>query len=221
MWEEFFVGLEGWAMDASAAAAQLDRVTQVKHLVVDEVFHGVAWNVGAIKDAADHNRVVRGIVMSQALARMVGAPGHLRTRHQAIEKFGVQIFEDLFQVVVRAFGAMDLLAPAHLPDQVGLGGDALASRKLSEARCMAAVDLFSIELGYQDVEDGVKHIVTGALQQVRQPHQDASIAQADGVVEVGKRKELHLEFGKRRPWTQLPVGMLKKIRNSGVHRVRL
>src|SRR5579859_5417753 len=221
MRKKFLIGLKCGSMHASAAAAQFDRVSQVQHLVVNEVFHCVPGNVGTIKDAADHNGVVGRIIVSQALARVIGAPGHLRSRHQAKEKPDIQIFEDLFQIVVQTFGSMDFLAPSHLSDQVGLGRDALASGKLSEARGMATVDLFSVKLGDQDVKDGVEHIVACALQQVREAYQDASFAQTDGVVEVGKREELDFVHRKRSTRTQLPVGMLKKNRNSGVHRVQI
>src|SRR5437660_5535334 len=143
MRKELFFRLKPWPMHAAPAAPQLYRVTQMKHLVVDEVFNRVAGNAGAIKDAADHNGVVGRIVVSETLARVIGAPGHLRTRHQAVEKPGIQVVENDLQVVVDASGSMNFLAPAHLPDQMGLGRDALASSKLAEARRMAVLDLLA------------------------------------------------------------------------------
>jgi hypothetical protein len=47
----------------------------MKHLVIDDVFEGVAGNAGLIEDAADHNRIMRGIIVAQAVARMVLTPG--------------------------------------------------------------------------------------------------------------------------------------------------
>ena len=55
-------------MDATPAAAKLDWVAQVKHRVVDEVVNCVTGNIGAIKNTADHDRVVRRIVVSEAPA---------------------------------------------------------------------------------------------------------------------------------------------------------
>src|SRR5207244_10259510 len=131
-------------------------VPQMKHLVVDEVFNRIAGNTRTIKYAADHDGVVRRIIMSQALARVIGAPGHLRTRHESIKEPGIEIIENGFQVVVRALGPMNLLAPAHLPDQMSLGRDTLASGKPTEARCMAVLDFLAVKLCNQDMKDGVQ-----------------------------------------------------------------
>jgi hypothetical protein len=221
VWKEFLVRLKCRSVHAAAAAAQLYRVPKVQHLVVDEIFHSVAGDFGSIKDAADDDGVVGGIVVSQALARVVGAPCHLRPRHQSVEELGIQVFEDLFQVVMQAFRAMDFLASTHLANQVGLGGDGLASGKFPEAGRMAGIDVFSIELSDQDMKDGVEHIVSGPFHQVGEAHQDESFAQTDGVVEVGKREELDLEAGQRRARTHLPVGVLKENRESGVHRLQI
>jgi hypothetical protein len=221
MGKEFFFCLKRRSVHASAAATQLYRMAQMKHLVVDEVLNRIAGNTRAIKHAADDYGVVRRIVMSQAVARVIDAPGHLRARHQAEKEPGIQRIENLFQVIVRALGSMDLFAPAHLPDQMGLGGDALAPGKLAEARRMAIVDLLAVELRDQNVQDGVQHVVRSALHQVREPHQDTAFPQTNGVVQIGEREELDFKFGKRRSRTQLPIGVLKKNRNSGVHQIQI
>src|SRR5437016_3251949 len=166
MGKEFFFCLKRWPVHATPAATQLNRVPQMKHLVVDEVFNRISGNTRAIKYAADHDGVVCRIVMSQALARVIGAPGHLWTRHESIKEPGIEIIENGFQVVMCALGPMNLLASAHLPDQMSLGRYALASGKLTEARRMAVADLLAVKLCNQDMKHGVQYVVGSALHQV-------------------------------------------------------
>src|SRR5437899_1802576 len=51
--EELFLGLELRGVDAAAAAAQLDGVLQVEHLVVNDVFQHVPRHGGMVEDTAD------------------------------------------------------------------------------------------------------------------------------------------------------------------------
>src|SRR5438874_11013141 len=83
--EQFFFRLKVRRMHAAAAATELDRMLQVKHFVIDDVLHRILRNPGVVENPAYHNRVVRGIVMSKAVAGVVSAPGHLWTREQSVE----------------------------------------------------------------------------------------------------------------------------------------
>src|SRR5690242_16798744 len=131
-------------MHATPAAAQLYRMPKVKHLVVNEVFNRVAWDFGAIKHAAHHNCVVGRIIVSQALARVVSTPGHLRTRHQTVEMPPIQVLKDFFEMKVSALRATEAFAPAHLPDQMHSGGDCPAAGKTAVTRRMSLVDFLPI-----------------------------------------------------------------------------
>ena len=96
MRKELFFGLELGGMNAAAAAAQPDRVLEVKHFVIDDVFDGVARNVRMVENTADDNGVVGGIVVPEAVARVILAPGHLGTGQQAVEKSVVEIVKNRF-----------------------------------------------------------------------------------------------------------------------------
>src|SRR5579863_5977668 len=144
-------------MHAPAAAAQLDWMPQVKHLVVDEIFHGVTWHFSVIEDLADHNGVVGGVIVAQAPARVVAAPGHLRASHETVKESRIQIVKDLLQVVVASLWSQQPLAPAHLADEMGFGGNALAAGEFTEASCMLRINLFAVELGNQDMKNGVQN----------------------------------------------------------------
>ena len=73
--EEPFFGLEFAGVDAAASIFCFYGMPEVEHLVVHEVFDGVARGLAAVEDAADHDGVVRGIIMAEQAAGGVLAPG--------------------------------------------------------------------------------------------------------------------------------------------------
>ena len=56
-----------------------------------------------------------------------------------------------------------------------------------------------------------------SLQQIREPYQEAAIAQPDRVVDVGKRKEFDFQLGQGRGWTQLATGFLENFKQAFTH----
>ena len=92
-------------MHQPPAAAQLDWMPQVQHLVINEIFNGIERDARGIKNAADDDGVMRGIVMAQAAQGLVAAPGHLRPGHQAMEEAEIQVVKNLVEIIVLAFGA--------------------------------------------------------------------------------------------------------------------
>ena len=204
-------------MHAAAAAAQFDRMAQVKHLVIHEIFDGITRRLRTVEYTAHDDGVVGGIVVAQAVARVIAAPGHLRTRHQSMKEARIQIIEDLFQVVMLAVGAEQALAPAHLPDQVGLGRDALAAGKFTEARSMLLINFFAIKLGDQDVKDGVQDWIGRTFKKIRDSHQNPSLAQPNGVVQIGEREEQNLELRHGIARTEFAVGAFEEGTDCWIH----
>jgi hypothetical protein len=62
--EETLFGLELAGVNAAATSFDADGVLEVEHLVVEEVFDGAAGGIGAIEDAGDDDRIVRGVVVA-------------------------------------------------------------------------------------------------------------------------------------------------------------
>lgn len=79
--EEFFFFSKGRGMDQAPAAAEFDRVTQMQHFVIDEIFNGIERDARGIENAADDDCVVRRIVVAQTPEGLVAAPGHLWPSH--------------------------------------------------------------------------------------------------------------------------------------------
>ncbi len=115
-------------MHAAAAAAQLYRMFQVQHFVVDDVFHCGSRNAEVVENSADDDGVVRGIVVAEAAAGFIAAPCHTWPRQQPVKKSGIQIVENDFQIVDLPLRRFDSFPSAELPQQVhffcnGMTGD--------------------------------------------------------------------------------------------------
>jgi hypothetical protein len=65
--KEFFLLLKGFGMHTTATPIQFHWMLQVEHLVIDEIFHAINRHLCAIEDAADDNRIVSGVIMTEAL----------------------------------------------------------------------------------------------------------------------------------------------------------
>ena len=186
----------------------------MQHLVVDEIFHRITRHLRTIKDPADDDRIVRRIVVSQAVAGMIAAPGHLRPRHQPVEEARIKIIKYLLEMIISAGGTMDALASPHLANQVHLTGHGVTPRKFAKAGRVKAVNFFTVQFGNQDVQDGMKHRLRRSFEQVGEANQQFSVTQADGIVQVGEREEPNLKFRQRRSRAELSVGLFEDVGGS-------
>src|SRR5229473_1203006 len=124
--EQFFLFLKLPRVHASPTPTQPDRVLQMQHLVKQNVFHGVARHARMVEDAADDYSVVGGIVVAEAAAGVVLAPGELRASHESVEETAVEVIEHFFQMVVVAAGRANVFASAHLADEPRFSGNVVA-----------------------------------------------------------------------------------------------
>src|ERR1039457_5366762 len=62
----------------AARAAVVDRITQVQHFVEHDVLQGRRRRKRPVEDAANNDRIVRGIKMPQHAARSAAAPAQQR-----------------------------------------------------------------------------------------------------------------------------------------------
>ena len=63
--EEILFGLELAGMDAAASIFCFYGMPEVEHLVIHQVFDSEARRVAAVEDAADHDGVVRSVVVPE------------------------------------------------------------------------------------------------------------------------------------------------------------
>lgn len=78
-------------------------------------------------------------------------------------------------------------------------------------------DGLAIELGQQDVCDGVVHGLGCVLKQVREPDIEAPLAQPNGCVQRGEAAEADIERRDGRAWPEGAVLLLKDGHKLGRH----
>jgi hypothetical protein len=110
-----------------------------------------------------------------------------------VEETGVQGFEDLVEIVVVADGGGEAFAPSGLADVLGLAGDGFGGDVAAVAVGVGGGDWLLVELGEEDVGDGVVDGVGRGFEQVGETDVEAALAEADGGVERGEAAEADVE----------------------------
>jgi hypothetical protein len=191
--EEALFGLELAGVNAAAAGLDADGMLEVEHLVVEEILDGAARGVGTVEDAADDDGVVGGVVVAEHAAGVMSRPGEGGAAEESVEELGVERFEDFVEIVVMAGGGGEAFAAAGLADVLGLTGDGLGGDVAAVAVGVGGCDGLLIELGKEDVGDGVMDGIGGGLEQVGEADVEAAFAQADGRVEGREAAEADVE----------------------------
>ncbi len=196
-------------MHASSAPPQPDWVLQMQHLVEQDVFDRVARHARAVEDAADDDGVVGRVVVAEAPAGVVAAPGKLRAPHESVEEPAVEVVEDFFQMVVMAAGGADVLASAHLADEPRFGGNVVAGDIAAITGAVRAIDRLTIKLGEQDVGDRVQQGFGSAFKQVGKADVELSLAEADSVIDGDESIETNMHRRRRRAGAKFAIGFVK------------
>src|ERR1700733_5019342 len=126
---------------------------------------------------------MRGVVVAQQTLRMMLAPCKLRAAKQSMEESLVQHIEDLFEVVITPLGTAVALGPARMADLLRLARHGFAILKTLVAMVVRAVDGLFVNLGDQDMRDGMEDRLRRAFQQVRKADMQLAFAQPDGGIE--------------------------------------
>jgi len=187
--EAGFVGLEFGRVDAAAQAARPDGVLEMEHLVIEQIFDGVARAGGAVKDAADDDGVVGGVVVAERALGVVLAPGKVGAAEQPAEEARVERVENFIKIKVAALGAEVALGAARGADELGLaryggrGGEALV------AQVVRRVDVLAVELSQENVCDGMEDRLWSAFEKIGETDVYLTLAKANGGVERGEAAE--------------------------------
>src|ERR1035441_6183796 len=108
--------LELSGMYTATQSAHADGMFQVKHLVVEQIFDGITGTGWPIENAADHDGVVCGIVVTQGSPGHVLTPRKLGAAQQTSEEPQIEGIEHFFEVVEAAFRSGKALAAARPAD---------------------------------------------------------------------------------------------------------
>jgi hypothetical protein len=125
----------------------------------------------------------------------MGGPGEGGAAEEAVEEAGVEGFEDFVEIVVMAGCSGEALAAAGLADVLGLFGDGLGGDVAAVAVGVDAGDGLFVELGEEDVGDGVMDGFGCGLEEVGETDVEAAFAEADGGVERGEAAKADVERG--------------------------
>jgi hypothetical protein len=126
-----------------------------------------------------------------------------------VEETGVQGLEDLVEIVVVADGGGEAFAAASLADVLGLAGDGFGGDVAAVAVGVGGGDGFLVELGEEDVGDGVVNGVGCGFEQVGETDVEAAFAEADGGVERGEAAEADVERRNGGAGTEVAVLIFK------------
>ena len=215
--EELFFFKKFARVYAPPASAQVHRMLQMQHLVINDVLDDVTRHTPVVEDAADDDRIVSGIVVPKPVAGVLTAPGELRPPHQSVEESPVEVVEDLFEMVMMPARRVDLLPPAHLPHEPRFRGEFLPADIAPVTRTLSAVDRPAVKLGQQNMSDRVQHCFGRAFEQIRESNVKFGVAQANGVVDRDKRikADVHRRSGRARP--QFGIRLKKYFGNTWGH----
>ena len=97
----------------------------------------------------------------------MGAPGEGGAAEEAVEETGVEGLEDFVEIVVVAGGCGEAFAAAGLADVLGLFGDGFGGDVAAVAVGVSAGYRLLVELGEEDVGDGVMDGLGCGLEEVR------------------------------------------------------
>ncbi len=147
----------------------------------------------------------------------MSGPGEGWAAEESVEETRVEGLEDFVEVVVVAFGGGNALAAAGLADVLGLLGDGLGGDMAAVAVGVAACDRLLVELGEQDVGDGVMDGAGRVLEEIGKADMQVALAQADGGVERGEAAETDVERRDGRAGAKLAVLVLEDFDERGGH----
>ena len=193
MGEAGLLGLERGGVDATAEAAHFNGVLEVKHLVEEEIFEGVAGAGWAVKDAADDDGVVGGVVMAERALGVVLAPGEVGAAEQPAEKARVERIENLFKIEVAALGTEVALAATSGADELGLARDGGRGGETLVAQVVRPVDGLAVKLSQENVCDGVEDGFGRPLEKIGEAGVDLAFAKANGGVQRGESPEADMD----------------------------
>src|SRR5215210_7989547 len=117
--EALFFGPERIGMIVATALDQTRRMSDVQHLVIEDVLDKPGWYVLGVERLADDDGFVRGIVMAQYASRASLRPGERRLLYLAVEVAAVKALKHLIQIVDLTSRRRDHFAPATAARDVG------------------------------------------------------------------------------------------------------
>jgi len=166
----------------------------MKHDVVEDIRRDVA----GIKQTADEDNVVCGVVAAEGVAGSFGGPGNTRPVDLACEVFQVEAVETGLEIHVpparrRPAGG----SAARRPREARSFLYVATEDELPVALMVRRVDLLAIQLRQQYQRQRPNDLIWRVREDVADADQQPPVLKSSRVVQAGKRKELHADFRDR------------------------
>jgi hypothetical protein len=87
--KSFLLGMKFGGVNAAAAAAELHRMLEVEHFVIDHIFQGIKWNREMVEYTADDDGIVCRVIVAEDAPGTSLTPAHSRAREQTMEKTNI------------------------------------------------------------------------------------------------------------------------------------
>ena len=123
----------------------------------------------------------------------MGAPGEGGAAEETVEEAGVEVLEDLVEVVVVADGRGEAFAATGLADMLGLFGDGFRGDVAAIPVGVRGGNGFFVELGEQNVGDGAVDSLGSVFEEVGEADVETAFAETDCGVERGEPMETDVE----------------------------
>ena len=189
----------------------------MQHLVVQQILDRIPRTRWPVEDFTHHNRVVRGIVMTQQPLGMMLAPGELRTAQQAEKEALIQRIEDFVEVVIAAFRPAESLGSARAANLLRLPRHCFAVLKALVAMVVRRADGLPVYLRNENVRDRPQNRLRSAFQQIGKTHMQLALPQPDRRIERNESPEAYMEGRHWRARPQRPILLLKNGNNVRSH----
>src|SRR5579872_205388 len=134
-----------------------------------------------------------------------------------MEKLRIQLFENVFEIINSPPSRTDALASAYLAYQVRLPRHVLRRDIPAITGSVLTVYRLAKHFRQQDMRDCPEHIFRGALQQVRNSHQQLSFPQPDCAIDVGEAEKFRAQVGDLGTRPKFTVGLLEHFCEAVAH----
>src|SRR5581483_5880924 len=190
---------------------------QVEHLVIENVFHHIGRHTRMIENSADHNGIVCGIIVAQAVSGPCTAPGQLWPSEQAMKETPVEVLKNGLEIISSSLRGINPFSAPHLSKQVRLGANMVARNITSIPGRVFPLNALAIHLCQQNMGNRSENGLGRAFQQVRKPDKQPPFSQTDGVVDICKCEKLDRQVRDWGPRTQITIAFVEDLKKPLLH----
>jgi hypothetical protein len=172
-------------VDFPAAVFELDGVEYVKHFMEHDVLDDERRGIGTVEEAAEDDGLVGGVPVAEVGSGGGAAPGEGDRGDGAVEVAGVDVVEELLEVVVVAGGAAGVFAAIGLAEAFEVGADGRGVEPGAVAGLELRGGAAAKDFGDEDFGEGFEDAIRSAAEGFGEADVHFAVAEAEGGDGVG------------------------------------